>query len=133
MRVLLLLVVAVLVNLPWVHESRAEHRIAERGRLVAAEVVGTHDLGDRYLVDYRLPDEVDPERRTFSASVDDLTYDRAVASDVIAVRVIPGEPASNRAEGLVASSLLEVLAIAADVVLVLGVAVWWWVRRRSAV
>lgn len=129
MRGLLLVLVVFLVNLPAVHEGWTDHQVATRGRDVEAVVVDARQIGDRYLVDYRLPAELDRARTTFSASIDEPTYEIARRTDRLAVRVVPGHPGANRPDGLVPSSLFTVAAVTADVVLVL-IAVLAWYRRR---
>lgn len=129
MRGLLLVLVVFLVNLPAVYGGWTDHQLASRGRDVEGVVIHARQIGDRYLVDYRLPAEFDRARTTFSASVDEPTYETARRTDRLAVRVLPGRPGANRPDGLVPSSLFTVIAITADLVLVL-IAVLAWYRRR---
>lgn len=129
MRVLLFLFVALLVNLPYSYERWSDHRISSEGVQVEATVLSERELGGRYLVEYQLPEDVDPRRTHYSAAVDLQTYDNAKATDRIAVVAVPGEPDQNRPLGLVASSLFKVIAIVANSVLVV-MAIVWWVRRR---
>jgi hypothetical protein len=128
-RVLLFVFLVFLVNLPYAHETWTDHRIADRGHEVAAVVIDARDLHGRYLVDYRLPEDEDPAGTKFSASVDRVTYEHAVSSERLAVRVVAGHPGQNRPDGLVASSLFKVVAIAGDAVLLL-IAVLVLYRRR---
>lgn len=130
MRALLFVVLVVLVNLPYAHETWTDHRISAHGHEVVAEVIDARDLHGRYLVDYRLPAAEDPKGTKFSASVDETTYEHAVSSDVLAVRVLPGHPGMNRPDGLVASSLFTVVAIAGDAVLLLVLALSLYRRRH---
>lgn len=132
MRILLFVFVLVLVNLPYAHERWTDHRITSRGVDVAAIVVAEREVNDGYLVDYRLPSEIDPRQRAYSAAVDLPTYENARATDRIAVRVVPGEPEANRPLGLVASSLFGVIAIVANLVLALIAAALWWRRGRPS-
>ncbi len=124
------MLVVVLVNLPVLHERWTDHEVATKGRDVAATVLDARGSDGRYLVDYVLPEEQDPSQIRFSASVDAATFDRAESDELITVRVVPGDPGANRPEGLVASSLFTVIAITADVVLVL-IGVLTWYRRRN--
>ena len=130
MRVLLVLVLVVLVNLPALNEGWAEHQVEARGHEVAATVIDARALDGRYLVDYRLPEDEDPEQTAFSASVNRVTYEYARSSDRLGVRMIAGEPGSNRPDGLVESSLFRVIAIAGDLVLLLIAAIAWYRRRN---
>ena len=130
MRVLLFLLVALLVNLPYSQERWNDHRVAADGIEVEAAVLGERDTGDGFLVDYQLPEDIDPRRTRYSAAVDRPTYDNAQATDLLAVRVLPSDPDVNRPLGLVPSSLFKVIAITADVVL-LAIALIAWYRRRT--
>lgn len=130
MRILFVLFLVVLVNLPAAHERWTDHRVATQGRDVAATVLEARGSDGRYLVDYTLPEEIDPDQVRFSASVDAETFDSAQSNQLITVRVIPGEPGANRPEGLVASSLFTVIAITGNAVLVL-IGVLTWYRRRN--
>ncbi|MFL6106850.1 MAG: hypothetical protein ACJ716_07825 [Marmoricola sp.] len=130
MRGLLLLVLVVLVNLPAVNEGWNKHEVATKGHDVTALVIDARELNGRYLVDYRLPEAADPEQTRFSASIDEATYLYAKSSDSLRVRMLSGEPGSNRPEGLVESSLFKVIAIAGDLVLALIAAIAWYRRRH---
>lgn len=130
MRGLLVVLVVFLVNLPAIHEGWTDHEVATQGRDVAAVVLDARGSDGRYLVDYTLPEDIDPEQVRYSASVDAETFQAAQSTDRLAVRVIPGRPDANRPDGLVASSLFLVVAIVADVVLVL-IGVLTWYRRRN--
>lgn len=130
MRVLLLLVLVVLVNLPAVNEGWTKHQVETRGHDVAAIVLDARELHGRYLVDYRLPEAEDPEQTKFSASVNRITYEYARSTDRLGVRMLSGKPGSNRPDGLVESSLFRVIAIAGDVVLAVIALIAWYRRRH---
>lgn len=132
MRWPLLLLAVLLVNLPAAHQRWTDHQVAERGEDVQAVVVDLRSSGGSNLVDYRLPAEVDPAQRLFSAAVDDAAYARAERTDQLLVRTIPGEPGSNRPAGEVGNPLLLLVAVGADVILVVVAALLWWRRRRRA-
>lgn len=130
-RVLLFIVVAVLVNLPYAHERWTDHRVETRGVDVAAIVLSEREINGKFLVDYQLPADFDPKKTTYSAAIDRPTYENAQATDRIAVRVVKGDPDANRPLGLVPSSLFKVIAISADVVLLVIAAGFVWRRRRA--
>jgi hypothetical protein len=132
-RLLLVLVAAVLVNLPWAHETWVGHRIDSAGRDVTAELVEHRTVGERHFVRFRLPAAVDPGRASYSARVDEAHYDRAVASGTVQVRVVSDHPAYNRPAGEVGSAVFAVVAVLGDVVLLLVAGALWWRRRRWAV
>ena len=130
MRALLFLLVVFLVNLPVVNESWNKHQVATKGHEVAAIVIDARKIQDRFLVDYRLPQNEDPKQTKFSASVNAQTFRYAESSDRLAVRMVTGKPGSNRPDGLVESSLFKVIAIAGDTVLVLIALIAWYRRRH---
>jgi hypothetical protein len=132
-RLLALVVVAVLVNLPWAHEAWVDHRIDEAGRVVGAELVEHRTVGHKHFVEYRLPASLDPGRHRYSARLDGRHYDRAVAAGTVAVRVVPGHPSYNRPAGEVGGAVFAVAALLGDAVLGIVGAVLWWRRRRWAV
>jgi hypothetical protein len=124
------LVALFLVNLPFVHETLTERQITRSGREVEATVLKTGNINGRHFVDYVLPRSVDESRTTFSARVDDATYEQARESKVIAVRVVPGDPAANRPVGEVRSRLFAVVALVCDAVLLLAAVLFWRRWRR---
>lgn len=130
MRALLWLFVVFLVNLPYVHESWMDRKIANDGHDVVAVVIDARELNDHFLIDYRLPKTEDPAGTKYSASIDAATYEQAVRSDAIGVRVLAGDPGANRPDGLVASSLFKAVAIGGNAVLLL-IAVLVLYRRRN--
>lgn len=130
MRVLLFLFVVVIVNLPLVHEKVTDHEVATRGREVLATVLDARDLDGKYLIDYRLPRADDPRGTKFSASVDSATYDYADHRRLLPVRMVPGEPGTNRPDGLVKSSLFTVAALSGDTILLLIAGLSLYRRRH---
>ena len=129
MRRLVILLAVFLVNLPAVHQAWTDHRIATDRHDVEAIVLEARTINGRHLIDYRLPEDVDPAGSTFSASIDRDTFDRAEASKRLAVRVIPGRPGANRPDGEVSSPIFVVAAVAADVILLVIGGLWHYRRR----
>lgn len=129
-RLLLILLVAVVVNVPWAHQRWSEHQLDARGKDVEAKVVASGEANGRYFLDFTFARSVDPERERFGARVDEQTWQRARASEVLAVRVLPGDPATNRPEGEVTTPVLGWVALGSDLILLLVVVLWWLPRRR---
>lgn len=129
MRRLVLLLAVVLINLPAAHQAWTDRQIARDGRDVEAIVLDARTINGRHLVDYRLPTDLDPVGRRFSASIDDAAYELARSTDRLAVRVVPGRPAANRPDGEVSSPIFVVAAVGADVVLLLIAGLWLYRRR----
>ena len=130
-RVLVVLVAVFLVNLPAAHQAWTDHQLATAGRDVEATVLEARAINGRNLVDYRLPEDVDPAGNRCSAIIDAEAFRRARARHRLAVRVIPGRPGANRPAGEVSSPLFLVAAAGADAILLLIGAAWWF-RRRTA-
>jgi hypothetical protein len=128
-RVLVVLVGVFLVNLPAAHQAWTDRQLAADGVDVEATVLHARTVSGRHLVDYRLPEEVDPAGNRFSASLAAGTFARAEASHRLAVRVIPGRPGANRPEGEESSPIFLVAAIGADAILLLIGAAWLFRRR----
>jgi len=127
-RLLLVIIGAVLVNLPLVHSAYVEHRIDSAGRAGTASVV-SHDVVDgRYFVRFRVPGSKD----VYSARVDHEAYDTAVASRTIEVRVVPGHPNENRVRGEIDGHAFVFLAILGDLFLVGAVIALVKRRRRRS-
>lgn len=129
-RAALLVVAAVLVNLPWVHGAWQHHRISGQGHLVTAPVTGRAPRSD--LVRFRLPRAVDPARSTFAARLDPEHFARASRTGSVRVRVVPGDPAANEVVGESDGILPTVLAAVGDSILVLLALGWWWRRAQAA-
>ncbi len=115
----MLLVAVFLVNLPFVHQTWTGRELARSGRDVQATVVDARHSGGSYLLDYRLPRDIDAKQTKYSARVDRATYELARESKAIRVRVVPGKPATNVPDGAVSSNLLLVVAVLGDLVLLL--------------
>ncbi|MGO4254977.1 hypothetical protein [Marmoricola sp. RAF53] len=131
MRVLLVLLVVALVNLPAVHERWTDHQIQEQGVFVEGIVKHARTIDGRNLVDYTLPKDFDPKQTLFSVALDDEAYYLAKTKDRIAVTAIPGKPGMNRPEGEKPNPLFTVAAITADLILLVVAALWVWRRRQQ--
>jgi hypothetical protein len=137
---LVLALLAVVINLPIAHGAWVDSQLDRDGIDVTATVVdhGTLPPKDdpKYFLDFRYPEEIDPDGGEWSVGVSRATYDEAVASEQLEVRVLPDSPARFRVEGQQTSSLVLVLTIFADVILV-GFALLTWrfggsIGRRPA-
>ena len=121
-----------LVNLPLVHQTVTDRQISSSGRDVEATLLESRTIEGDHLVEYRLPRSVDPSRTRYSARVDAATYLQARESEVLLVRVVPDKPSANRPVGEVGNPLFAIVAISADLVLlVVGVLLWRRWRRLS--
>jgi hypothetical protein len=127
---LLLLLLAVVVNLPLVHSTWTDARVEGAGADVTAQVTGHRESGSDHWVSFMFSEEVDPEQRTWTAEVDEDTYDDAVASGEIGVRVVEDDPAAYRVDGEVESNAVLFATIVADIVLLIAFLLFWRFRGR---
>jgi hypothetical protein len=85
-------------------------------------------------VGFRFPEEIDPDQRNYSAEVERASYEQAVETEQIAVRVLEGRPEAHLVEGEIHSKAPYYFVVVADaLVLLVGL---WWVRvgrRRPTV
>ena len=128
-RLVLLLFVVFLVNLPLVSQQLTERKLARHGEDVVATVLDTSRRNGHNYVDYRLPAGVDPHGTRYSAMVDDPTFEEAQASHELPVRVVPGSPSTNQPAGVGRNQTFLVVALLGDAVLV-AIGVLWWRRYR---
>ena len=133
-RLLFVVLMLVVLTFPLVSTLLTRARVERQGVDVTASVLKATRNGDSYLVAFRLPKNIDPDQRNFSAEVDRAAYLEASTTDRIGVRVLEDRPTAHRVEGEVTSRTPWVLTIGADLlVLVVGL---WWVkvgRRRPPV
>lgn len=128
-RLLLVLLAALLVNVPWAHDAWTNHRLSADGTVVSATLVKHRTVGGRHLVLFKLPRRVDASRTAYEARIDTGAYRTAVASGRVRVRVLPGHPGENRAVGEVPSHFFVGLAVLGDAILLL-IAFALLARRR---
>jgi hypothetical protein len=132
--VLLVVLVAVLINLPAASGAWTRWQVDRSGRDVTARVTDhvvrpPADQPD-YFVAFVFDEEIDPRRQTWTAEVDRATYDAAVAREEIGVRVLPGQPAAHRVEGQVTHRAGLFLTGAADLALLVVLLLAWRFRGR---
>ncbi|MFC4785836.1 hypothetical protein ACT8ZV_15255 [Nocardioides sp. MAHUQ-72] len=134
--VLLVLLLAVLVNLPVAHDGWTRWRVERSGTDVTATVVDHTVLGSgsgaEHYLSFRYDEDVDPDQRTWTVEVDEATYDAAVADEQLTVRVVPDDPGAYSVDGEVTSRVGLVLTLVADLVLAALVLLAWRLggRRR---
>lgn len=123
---LLVLLLAVVINLPLLRGWYQEQRVESSGKDVTATVVDDRVVnGDEFWVSFTFPEDVDPDQKTRQAEVDEETYDDAVARGEIRVRVLEGDPSAYRAEGTVDSVVPLVVTLVADLLLLLIALLVW--------
>lgn len=126
---LVLAVLAAVINLPIAHGAWTDARLDRDGVEVTATVAdhGTLPPEDdpKHFLEFRYPDEIDPDGGLWSVGVSRATYDAAVASERVEVRVLPGSPATFRVDGQQTAGLVLGLTLFADVILG-GLALLTW-------
>lgn len=123
---LLVVLLAVVVNLPLVHSAWTRHRVEASGVDVTGTLVDDRVVGgDTYFLFFRFPEDVDPDQRTWEAEVGEDAYDEAVASREVAVRVLEDDPSAYRVDGDVESRAALVVTLLADLVLLLIALLLW--------
>lgn len=126
--------VTLLINLPIAQTAWNRHKLSTEGITTYAEV--THAEGvpkddpQLWFVRFRLPEDVDAEKREFSAEVTEATYDQAVADDRLEVTYLEDDPQANTVEGAVERSMGLWLVAFADVALLLMFALYLAVGRN---
>jgi hypothetical protein len=129
---LVLLLAAVLVNLPLLHSTWTDNRVERNGVDVNATVVAHRTVGGQHLLSFQFPESVDPSQRTWQADVGSTTYEQAIATGELDVRVLPDDPSAYRAEGQVDNNAVLVTTLIADALLLVVTLLLWrsGVRRR---
>ena len=126
-----LIVVAALVNLPWLHSSWVSYQLSRNGEDVTATVVGHRASGALHHLEIKLPASVDPQQPTRGVEVQPSAYDAAVQAGTIAVRVLPDDPSQLAVEGEVGDRAVAVLTLVVDGLLLVAVLLLAWARRST--
>jgi hypothetical protein len=128
----MLILLLVIVNTPLVHSVWTQWRVGTSGTTVHAEVtrarVLTPTSSPSYWITFVYEQSIDPAHTEWPAEIGKTTFDRAVATHQVAVRVLPGHPAAYRVAGQVRNWTGLWLTLFADASL-LGLI---WLSRRYA-
>jgi hypothetical protein len=114
---LLVALVVVMINLPFVHGTWQDHRLDEDGVDHAATLTDHEKRDGKLFVSFELDRTDDQPAISGEVRVDQATYDAAVASDRVTVRALPGSATVWRVEGESRGSLGLVITVVADVFL----------------
>jgi hypothetical protein len=114
---LLVALVVVMINLPFVHGTWQDHRLDQDGVDHTATVTHHQARDDKLSVSFELPETEDQPGITGEVRVDQSTYDDAVATNQVTVRSLPGSATVWRVEGESQSDLALVITVLADVFL----------------
>jgi uncharacterized protein DUF3592 len=114
--VLLVGLVVVMINLPFLHSSWQNHRIAADGVEVSATVTDHQDADERF-VTFRADEDGDQPAFGGTVRLDPAAYDAAVESEQVQVRVLPGSATVWRVDGESRSQAGLFITVLADVFL----------------
>jgi hypothetical protein len=118
---LLLGLVVVMVNLPFVHSSWQHHRLEQDGVTHTAVVTDLDRDGEDYYVRFRVEETDGQPQFDGRVRVDESTYDTARDSHEVEVRSLPGSTAVWDVEGEVTGRLGLVITLIADLSLLVMV------------
>ena len=122
----LILLLAVVVNLPILHSWYQNQKVATSGQDVTATLVDHRVVaGDEFWISFTFPKKVDPDQKKWQAEVSKEAYDDAVASGEVTVRVVEDDPSAHRVEGAVESRVPLVITAIADVILFVIILLLW--------
>jgi hypothetical protein len=113
--------VAVMINLPVVHSWWQDNQIESDGVDVTAEVTDDRETDDAYFIAFTIPAEGEREEVEGSVQVEQGTYEEAVRTQEIEVRILPDDPTAYAVDGQITSRAGLFLALIADVFLVVMV------------
>lgn len=121
---LLVVVAALLINLPVLHGLYLDRRLAAEGVHRVAPVEAHREAGGGHLLRYAL------DGASFTADVEEDVFEQAVRTGEVGVRVLLDDPGTHRVDGAVSSRLGLVVTLAADAALALMLYLLWHFRGR---
>ena len=113
-KALLVALVVVMINLPLVHSRWQAHRLEQDGVTITGTVTDHRRDGDRNLVTFEVEDGADQPGFGGTVRVDEETYDAAVDTGRVEVRVLPGSSTVWQVVGEAESNLALVITVIAD-------------------
>ena len=115
--VLLVGLVVVMINLPFVHSTWQQHRLDQRRRRHRRHGHRPRRDDGQQSVTFEVADTDDQPGFGGTVRVDEATYDDAVATRQVQVRVLPGSSTVWQVEGETHSNVGLVITVVADVFL----------------
>jgi hypothetical protein len=116
-QVLLVVLFALIINLPLAHSTYTDWRIDHHGEQVSATVTDHRANGSEHLLQFTLPGDIDPDATSWTVEVDEATYDAAVRTGRLDVRVLRDNPAAWHAAGEQGGHVALGITIFADLAL----------------
>jgi hypothetical protein len=115
--VLLVGLVVVMINLPFVHGRWQQHRIDRDGVAVVATVTDHDEDDGQRIVTFEVADTDDQPGFGGTVEVDEATYDDAITTQQVQVHVLPGSSTVWRVEGQTDNDIGLVITVVADIFL----------------
>jgi len=115
---LLVALVVVMINLPFLHGRWQDHRLDQDGVDHTAAVTDHEERDGKLFVSFEVKETADQPAIAGEVRVDQATYDDAVATNQVTVRSLPGSATVWRVEGEVQTNLSLVITLVADAFLV---------------
>ena len=112
--VLLVGLVVVMINLPFLHSTWQAHRLQTDGVDITSAVTDRDRNGDKLFVTLQVTETADQPGFDGTVRVDEATYDDAAATHQVQVRVLPGSTTVWKVEGELESNVGLVITVIAD-------------------
>jgi hypothetical protein len=133
-RILLVVVLFAFINLPVLHSTWTRWQVERNGTDTVADVADTRVIGDpadpSYWVVFRFPEDIDPDRLSWSAQVEKDVFEAADAEGSIDVRVLESRPAAHIVEGQIRNPLGYIITLVADAIILAILLLAWRSRGR---
>lgn len=129
-RVILVVVVLAIINVPFALHEWQQHRAKTDGVPVTATVVGVTPSGDDAVVAFRLPKSVDEEQPVRTVKVNGDVGQQAAQTKQLEVRVLEGHPNSLHVDGQVRSWGGLIITVVADLLVVAMLLLSWRLGGR---
>lgn len=129
-RVVLVVFVLLVINVPYALHEWEQHRVATSGEQVTATVVEVTPDGDVANVAVKFPASIDPKQPVHTARVDAAAAREAERTKQIGARVLKGHPSVFHLDGQVRSNAALVVTVVADVLVALMLTLSWRLGGR---
>jgi hypothetical protein len=129
-RILIVVVVLIIINVPYAVHQWQVHRVDSDGILVTATVVSADVTGDDVVLSFKLPASVDPDQKVRTARVDAAHGAAAATSGEVEVRVLEGHPAVYELDGQKRSHGSTIITLGADLLVLLMIVLAWRLGGR---
>lgn len=129
-RVVLVVVVLAVINVPYALHEWQLHRVATSGDKVTATVVDVRLAGDDADIAFRLPASVDEDQKVRTARVHRDVAVEAARTRMLQVRVLDGHPAVFHVDGQIRSWVGLIFTLVADALVAVMLLLSWRLGGR---